>query len=73
MAYVAHGERTENGVGKRVERHVGVAVAEEAACVGDVHAADDAAPAFDKAVHVESVSYAYVCYVHRVICVRKCL
>ena len=58
--YVAHGRRAENGVGKGMEGHVGVAVPEQAEFEGYVDTAYHTAPPLNEAVDVEAVAYAEV-------------
>ena len=51
-ADIAQGRRTEDGVGDRVQQHVGVGVAQQAQVVRDLHAADDQVAVFHQRVAV---------------------
>ena len=54
--YVAHGGRAQNGVGKCMEGHVGVAVPEQAELEGYLNAAYHASPPLNEAVNIEAVA-----------------
>ena len=49
--------RPEDGVHYRVDKHIGVAVSQQAALIGDVHSAEDQLSPLDEPVYVISVPY----------------
>lgn len=70
---IAEGTGSEDGVGQGMERHIGIAVAQQPLFVGDADAAEYQGSPGSEAVYVESVAYAVhnavVCRV--IICGRR--
>lgn len=59
LADIAKGHGTQHGVHKRMQRHIGITVAQQAKRVRNLHAAEHQAPAFHQAMHVIPLPYAH--------------
>ena len=60
LADIALGERAQDGIDQRMQRHISIRMAGHAAAMRDAHAAEHHMIAVDKGVHVEAVADAHV-------------
>lgn len=62
VPYITHGGRSEQRIGKSMQRHIGITVPQKAKLIRYLHAAYHQPPVLGKPVHIKPAARSYIRY-----------